>query len=161
MLKTWLSCKYRMDTCQRFYSFHELMREPARWWGWFKGHIGTYPQLKWCWNEFANRDKTGECFMGHKSVTCACVLSHFSRIWLCATPWTVACQDPLSMGILQARTLKWVAMLSSSGPSWPRDWTCVFCTSFMVRRVLYPPGKPPLLPVGSAFLLNKKMQSNI
>ena len=27
-----------------------------------------------------------------------CVLRHFSRVWLFATPWTVACQAPLSMG---------------------------------------------------------------
>ena len=27
-----------------------------------------------------------------------CVLSHFSRVRLFATPWTVACQAPLSMG---------------------------------------------------------------
>ena len=27
---------------------------------------------------------------------------------LCGTPWTVARQAPLSMGILQARTLEWV-----------------------------------------------------
>ena len=26
------------------------------------------------------------------------------------TPWTVACQAPLSMGILQARILEWVAI---------------------------------------------------
>ena len=29
---------------------------------------------------------------------CACVLSHFSGGSLFATPWTVACQAPLSMG---------------------------------------------------------------
>ena len=28
----------------------------------------------------------------------ACMLSHFSCVWLFATPWTVACQAPLSMG---------------------------------------------------------------
>ena len=28
----------------------------------------------------------------------ACVLSHFNRVWFFATPWTVACQAPLSMG---------------------------------------------------------------
>ena len=28
-------------------------------------------------------------------------------------------------GILQARTPEWVAMPSSRGSSWPRDWTCV------------------------------------
>ena len=27
-----------------------------------------------------------------------CVLSCFSRVWLFVTPWTVACQAPLSMG---------------------------------------------------------------
>ena len=27
----------------------------------------------------------------------ACVLSHFSHVWLCVTLWTVACQAPLSM----------------------------------------------------------------
>ena len=26
-----------------------------------------------------------------------CLLSRFSRVWLCVTPWTVACQAPLSM----------------------------------------------------------------
>ena len=30
-------------------------------------------------------------------------------------PWTVACQAPLSMGILQARILEWVAIPSSRG----------------------------------------------
>ena len=34
-----------------------------------------------------------------------------------ATPWTAACQSPLSMGILQARILEWVAMPSSRGSS--------------------------------------------
>ena len=27
-----------------------------------------------------------------------CMLSHFSRVWLCATLWTIACQAPLPMG---------------------------------------------------------------
>ena len=37
------------------------------------------------------------------------------------TPWTVALQAPLSMGILQARILEWIAMPSSRGSSQPRD----------------------------------------
>ena len=37
------------------------------------------------------------------------------------TPWTVAHQASLSMGILQARILEWVAMPSSRGSSQPRD----------------------------------------
>ena len=28
----------------------------------------------------------------------ACMLSHFSHVWLFVTPWTVACQAPLSIG---------------------------------------------------------------
>ena len=36
-------------------------------------------------------------------------------------------QAPLSMGILQARILEWVAMPSSRGSSQPRDWTQVSC----------------------------------
>ena len=43
-----------------------------------------------------------------------------SGLTLC-DPWTVARQAPLSMGILQARILKWVAMPSSRGSSQPRD----------------------------------------
>ena len=44
-----------------------------------------------------------------------------------ATPWTVAFQAPLSMGILQARILEWVAMPSSRRSSQPRDRTQVSC----------------------------------
>ena len=41
------------------------------------------------------------------------------------TPWTVALQAPLTMGILQARILEWVAMPSSRGSSQPKDRTQV------------------------------------
>ena len=37
------------------------------------------------------------------------------------TPWTVVHHVPLSMGILQARVLEWVAMPSSRGSSHPRS----------------------------------------
>ena len=42
-----------------------------------------------------------------------CVLSCFNHVRLFATLWIVACQSPLSMGMLQARILEWVAMTSS------------------------------------------------
>ena len=54
----------------------------------------------------------------------SCALS-LSRVRLFTTPWTVACQAPLSMGILQARRLEWAAMPSSRGSSQPRDRTQV------------------------------------
>ena len=31
-------------------------------------------------------------------IDCACVLSHLCRVWHFATPWTIACQAPLSVG---------------------------------------------------------------
>ena len=40
--------------------------------------------------------------------------------------WTLALQAPLSMGILQARILQWVAMASSRS-SKPRNWARVSC----------------------------------
>ena len=39
--------------------------------------------------------------------------------------------------ILQARILKWVAMPSSRGSSWPRDWNSVSYVSFIGTQVLY------------------------
>ena len=49
------------------------------------------------------------------------VLSHFNCVQLFLTLWTVARQAPLSMGILQARILEWVAMPSSRGSFQPSD----------------------------------------
>ena len=42
-----------------------------------------------------------------------------------STPWTAALLRPLSMRILQARILQWVAMPSSRASSQLRDWTQV------------------------------------
>ena len=49
--------------------------------------------------------------------TCECVLSHSSRVRLCVTPWTVACQAPLSTGV--SRWEYWSELLSSRGSSKP------------------------------------------
>ena len=51
-------------------------------------------------------------------------------------------------GILQVRILEWIAMLSSRGSSWRRDWSHVSYFSSIGRRVLLllvPPKKPHLL----------------
>ena len=74
-----------------------------------------------------SRMRLGGSFQAGHLARCGllCVLSRFSHVSLYATPWTVAHQVPLSMGILQARILKWVAMFSSRGSSRPRDRTCV------------------------------------
>ena len=40
-------------------------------------------------------------------------------------------------GILQAKTLQWVAVSYSRGSSWSRDWTHSSCTSCISRWILY------------------------
>ena len=42
---------------------------------------------------------------------CVCMLSHFSRVHLFATPWTVACQAPLSLGFCRQEC--WSGVLCS------------------------------------------------
>ena len=56
-------------------------------------------------------------------------------IWLFATPWTITCRAPLSMGILQARILEWVAILQrifqtqGLNPGLPHCRQILFCLS--------------------------------
>ena len=52
-----------------------------------------------------------------------CSAQLLSHVQLFATPWTIAHQASLPMGILQARTLEWVAMPFSRGSSQPGDQT--------------------------------------
>ena len=49
----------------------------------------------------------------------------FSHVQPFAPSWTVAYQDPPSMGIFQARFLEWIAISFSRGSSQPRDQTRV------------------------------------
>ena len=56
-----------------------------------------------------------------------CGAQLLSLVQLFATPQTVASQAPLSMEILQARTLEWIAMPFSRGSSQHRDRIQVFC----------------------------------
>ena len=74
-------------------------------------------------------------------VSTAAAAQSLSRVWLLATPWTVARQAPLSTGILQERTLEWIAMPSSRGSSHPRDRCQVSCTAGN-SLPSEPPGKP-------------------
>ena len=63
-------------------------------------------------------DKENVIYIYNGVLDCA-MLSH------CETSWTIACQAPLSMGIVQARILEWVAMPSTRGFSQSRDQTQV------------------------------------
>ena len=69
---------------------------------------------------------------------CVCVLSRFSYVCLFATPWTVACQAPLSMEL--SRQEYWSgspAIPSSRGSSQPRGWTHISYVSGIGRWVLH------------------------
>ena len=71
---------------------------------------------------------------------------------LCDPIWTVAHQAPVSMGILQARILEWVAMTPSRESSQPRDQT-QSPTLQPDSLPAKPPGKPMNTGVGSLSLL--------
>ena len=71
-----------------------------------------------------------------------------------ATPCTLACQASLSMGILQARILEWVAICFSRGSSQPRDWTWVSCIAGRLFTMwLWFQSVCPLMPSLSAYHL--------
>ena len=67
---------------------------------------------------------------------CGCCLVAKFYLTLCDP---MHCSSPGSSvhGILQARTLEWVAISFSRGSSWHRDQTCIFFVSCIGRQVLY------------------------
>ena len=69
-----------------------------------------------------SRQWEARCWEG----TCCCA-KLLGCVWLFAPREIVARQAPLSMGILQARIVEWVATPSSRGSSQPRDWTQFSC----------------------------------
>ena len=79
------------------------------------GLLNTRPPGK-SWILFEGISFGGVRKLLHTASTCvhACMLSCFSRIWLCATPWTVTQQTPLSMGFS-----KWEYW---SGVTFPSPW---------------------------------------
>ena len=70
------------------------------------------------WEGAGWKRKPGRHGLSVSSCVHVCVLSHFRHVWLLAPPWTVACQAPLSMGILQARILECFAIFFSTVSSW-------------------------------------------
>ena len=59
---------------------------------------------------------------------------------LCLTLWDPMDHNPpgsSGRGISQGRILEWVAMPSSRGSSWFRDWTCISYVSRIGRWILY------------------------
>ena len=60
----------------------------------------------------------------------------FSGVWLC-DPMDCSLPGSSVHGVLQIRILKWVAISSSKGSFWPRDWIWIFCLSCNGRQILY------------------------
>ena len=110
-----------------------LKLSPNRW----KLVLRAYRRKKW-------HSGWGGKKSGFWSESSACVHARSlqSHSTLC-DPMDNSPADSSAHGILQTRILQWVAMLSSRGFSWPRDWT-MSLTSPDVRQILYrvPPGKP-------------------
>ena len=77
------------------------------------------------------------CQLGTHTHPCVCMLSHFSRVQLFATLWTVACQALLSMGFSRQEYWSGLPSPPSGDLPDPGGWTCVSCISCIGRRVLY------------------------
>ena len=80
--------------------------------------------MLWTSNERVSVKHTKEIWPTGSMCMHVYVLSH---AWLFVTPWTIACQSPLSMGFFQAKILDQVAISSSKGSSQPRDQTSISC----------------------------------
>ena len=98
------------------------------------------PQTVGIW--YGQWKQSWDCFNAGQFPGQQLALKLLSHVQLFATPWAIACQAPLSLGILWARLLEWVARPSSRGSSQPRDQTQVSCiagelfTSWAIRKAL-------------------------
>ena len=92
-------------------------------------------------SEIINVHKT-ETFISKEMDTLP-MLSHFSCVWLFVTPWTVACQAPLSMGF--SRHEYWSGLLLPSSEDLPDLGSHPCLLGLLHRRagslLLVPPGK--------------------
>ena len=107
----------------------------CRWILYHLSHQGSPRILEWVAHPFSRgslrpKSWTGvPCITGRFFPSWAATEAFGTRLCLVAqlclfvTPQTVACQAPLSMGILKARILEWVAMPCSRESSQPRDQT--------------------------------------
>ena len=69
-------------------------------------------------------------FLNSISSLLLCVLSHFSPVWLFVTPWTVAHQAPLSMGLSRQEYESGLPCPPPGDLLNPRDWTYVSYISY-------------------------------
>ena len=94
----------------------ENPRDGGAWWAAVYGIAQSRTQL----NRLSSRSST---------IIFNVICWSLNHVQLFAIPWTIAHQDSLSIGILQATILERVVIPFSGRSSWPRDRTWVSCTS--------------------------------
>ena len=72
--------------------------------------------------------KKEKAFLAYRQHVCMCVLSH-SVLSDSFSPMNCRPLGSSVHGILQASILEWVVIFFSRASSWPRGWTCIFCTA--------------------------------
>ena len=79
------------------------------------------------------------------------LLSRISRVWLCVTLWTVACQAPLPMGF--SKQEYWSRLPFPSPEDLPNPGIERVCPALQVDSL--PPIREALFPIGHIFLIWK------
>ena len=94
---------------------------------------------------------------GQAVPTRACMLSCFSHVQLCATPWTVAHQAPLSVGF--SRQEYWRGLQTCA-----HSWSFPVCQGGRGNTIRWGEGSPPLSPqppgAGGAFVLRRSKNTS-
>ena len=98
------------------------------------------------WPTFAYMDFSPACFFELDTLSwrvriwwgcCVCSVCVLSCVQPFATPWTVAGQAPLSMGLSRQEYWSELPFPPPGDLPWPRDRTFVFCISCTGRQILY------------------------
>ena len=137
--------RHRIERPEAYQSFLELALCSSRsrllnnhdsLWGWLR-EMWTLQKIAFSIGkeQSPNRGKRREFWPPLKpNFNPLCLYSMLRRVWLFATPWTVAHQAPLSVEL--SRQQYWRGSYSR-GPSQPRDQNCVSCISCIGRQILY------------------------
>ena len=85
-----------------------------------------------------------------------------SHVWLFATPWTIACQAPLSIGFSRQEYWSGLPLSFSRWPSRPRNWSHISCVSRTAGRFFTTesPGKPATSQKGNSLTLLRGVGMN-
>ena len=110
-----------------------------------EGYKKKVPQkVLWSWDLVSNFESLGDMSIKrrnpnamHFTKMTACLSSFFSRVRLFSTLWAVVRQALLSMEILQARILEWIAVASSRGSFQYRERICISFVSRIDRQALH------------------------